>query len=204
MGKTKQGEPKKVLRLEYKRTTARAFLEYAIPKILPFILHQHNARWQDLQCKASLEKLEVGDVLSFIHFAENYSFKGQDEVQSEHWFNFQMSILVHITYTVNLTYDVSNPQSKRLSTQYLYYISDDRVHDSLFVQFCLDLHWKGLVEAGFFPRRHIMWSDGCSVQFKCATAWFYVSRYLFNAKHPKIFTLALHSIRLICPLIGIL
>jgi hypothetical protein len=75
-GKTRKGEPKKVVRLEYKTTMAREFLEYAAPKLMPFILHQHNARWQDAQCKKLLEGLKVEKIINFIDFAENYSFKG--------------------------------------------------------------------------------------------------------------------------------
>jgi hypothetical protein len=175
--KTKAGAPKKVVRLEYKHTTARAFLDYASTTIPAFIKHQHNARWQDAQFKESLAKLQPGEIMSLIDYAENYSFKGQDEVQSIHWYNFQITILVHIMYSVNPAFDARDPKSKRLHTAYYYYISDDPKHDSLFVQHCLDLHWESLCEAGHPPRRHIVWSDGCAAQFKCSTAWFYVARF---------------------------
>lgn len=46
-GKTKAGDPKKVLRLEYKRTTSKVFLDFAKTKIPPFLRHQHTAQWQD-------------------------------------------------------------------------------------------------------------------------------------------------------------
>ena len=175
-GKTKTGDPKKVIRLEYKRTSARVFLQFAASKIPQFIIHQHTARWQDVQYKACLANLQPGEVMSLIDFAENYSFKGQDEIQSQHWYNFQLTILVHITYSVNPSFNVLDPKSKRLKTDYFYYISDDKIHDSLFVQHCLNIHWKSLHDAGKTPTRHIIWSDGCSAQFKCATAWFYVSK----------------------------
>jgi hypothetical protein len=42
--------------------------------------------------------LKEGEVLSLIDFVENYSCKCQDEIQEQHWFNFQLSIMVHITY----------------------------------------------------------------------------------------------------------
>jgi hypothetical protein len=164
-------------RLEYKRTSARVFLQFVASKIPQFIIHQHTARWQDVQYKACLANLQPGEVMSLIDFAENYSFKGQDEIQSQHWYNFQLTILVHITYSVNPSFNVLDPKSKRLKTNYFYYISDDKIHDSRFVQHCLNIHWKSLRDAVKTPTRHIIWSDGCSAQFKCATAWFYVSKW---------------------------
>ena len=75
-GKTRQGETKKVVRLEYKQTTARIFLQYAADIIPSFVRHQHTARWQDSEFKSSLLKLKLGEVFSLIDFAESYSFKG--------------------------------------------------------------------------------------------------------------------------------
>ena len=94
--------------------------------------HQFVAHWQDSHFKNSLQDLKQGEILSLIDFAENYSYKGQSEIQSQHWFSFQCTILVHITYQVNESHNPSDPKSKRLRTEYHYYISDDRVHDSLF------------------------------------------------------------------------
>ncbi len=62
------------------------------------------------------EKLERDEVLSLIDFAKNYSFKHQNEVQEQHWYNFQLSISVHIVYTTNLKCDILDPWSPRLKT----------------------------------------------------------------------------------------
>jgi len=37
---------------------------------------------------------------------------------------------------------------------YHFYISDDKQHDSYFVQHCLMLHWDDLVATGFVPKQH--------------------------------------------------
>jgi hypothetical protein len=113
-----------------------------------------------------------------IDFAKNYSFKGQDEIQSMHWYNFSITILVHIMYTLNPAFHARNSQSRRLHTVYYYYVSDDPKHDSLFVQHCLNIQWTSLKESGRLPTWHIVWSDGCAAQFKYATAWFYVSKFM--------------------------
>lgn len=97
-----------------------------------------------------------------------------------HWYNFQITILVHIMYRVNDSFNPQDPTSNRLKTDYFYYVSDDPKHDSLFVQYCLNLHWTVIKAWGKAPRRHTVWSDGCTVQFKGATAWYYVARYALN------------------------
>lgn len=61
--------------------------------------------------------------------------------------------------------------------EYHFYISDDKKHDSYFVQHCLQLHWDSLTEGGFRPRNHWIWSDGCAGQFKSRIPWYFVSRY---------------------------
>jgi hypothetical protein len=155
-GKTKEGHLKYVFRLEFKLSNPSAFLAYAKPRIAEFVLHHHVAKWQDTAYKASIAKLKAGEVMSLIDFTKNYSFKGQNEVQSQHWYNFQLTILVHIMYTVNPFYDALDKDSKRLCTTYY--------------------HWHDLVLAGNIPSRHIVWSDGCAAQFKGAKAWFYIAK----------------------------
>jgi hypothetical protein len=40
-------------------------------------------------------------MVSVVNFAENYTFETQNEVQSMHWHNYQINILVHIMYHHN-------------------------------------------------------------------------------------------------------
>jgi hypothetical protein len=77
--------------------------------------------------------LKEGEVLSLIDFAKNYSFKHQDDIQEQHWFNFQLSILVHITYQVDLVWDPLDLDSLRLIIKYHYHLSNDCKHDNQFV-----------------------------------------------------------------------
>jgi len=46
----------------------------------------------------------------------------------------------------------------------IFYFSDDKEHDILFVQHYLLQHWNWLTNQGV--TQHIMWSDGCASQFK--------------------------------------
>lgn len=61
-------------------------------------------------------------------------------MQEEHWFDFQLTILVHVMYIANPNYYPQDEHSQCLWTKYFYYISDDHKHDSLFVHRCLNLH----------------------------------------------------------------
>jgi hypothetical protein len=57
----------------------------------------------------------------------------QSEMQNMHWYNFQITFLVHITYKVDLHFNLANPQSSKILKEVHYYISDDKTHDYLFV-----------------------------------------------------------------------
>jgi hypothetical protein len=84
-----------------------------------------------------------------------------------HWHNEQVTILVHITYRQNPNWQLENEEPLLLKEIH-YYISDDRTHDSLFVQHCFMLNWEFLREHGILPEHHIIWSDGYRGQFKSA------------------------------------
>ncbi len=76
-----------------------------------------------------------------------------------HWHNFQVSILVHITYyrcpLVN-PYDVDFDIFKEVH----YYVFDDTSHDAFFVQHAFMLHWNHLQRQGYIPKQHIVWTYG--------------------------------------------
>jgi hypothetical protein len=116
-------------------------------------------------------------VISCIDFLENYAFKTQNEMQNIHWYNMQIIIMVHIIYTMNVEYDATNPQSSQVLKEVHYYISDDKTHDSFFVQHTFTLHWGYMKNKGCFPKQHLVWSDGFFTQFKCARAWYFMAHY---------------------------
>jgi hypothetical protein len=110
--------------------------------------------------------------------------KVQEEIQSMHWRSTQISILVMITYRINPAFDSSVHESRLLKNVH-YYVSNDGTHDTLYVQHAFKLHWEFLKEQGSFPAHHIVWSDGCSGQFKSSRAWYFVARYL-DCKVPRL------------------
>jgi hypothetical protein len=70
-------------------------------------------------------------LISCIDFVENYSLMEQNEIQTQHWHNFQITILVHLTWRINLNFRVGNDGKTRVITEYHFYISYDRTHESI-------------------------------------------------------------------------
>ncbi len=106
-------------------------------------------------------------VVSCIDFFENYVFMVQNEIQDMHWFSFQITILVHITYQWNKDFDPVELGFKILKESH-YYIFYEKEHDILFVQHAFRLQWLFFKEGGCFPQHHVVWSNGCASQFKNA------------------------------------
>lgn len=69
-----------------------------------------------------------------------------------HWFSFQIMIFVHITYWLNPTYDPVEPGTKILKKMH-YYVSDEKKHDTIFVQNVFQLNWEFLQERGCYPKK---------------------------------------------------
>lgn len=173
VGQGEDGQPRKRITEVFKQTSVREFLDYFLPNLTKFVTQNFVARWQDSQCQNAMNDLPADMILSHIDFAENYSFQIQNKIQSIHWFSHQVTILVHLTYSRNPSPDGDEEWIK----QSHFYISDDKEHDTLFVQHCLLLHWRWLKEQGFTPKQHWVFSDGCSAQFKGSRAMYFVARY---------------------------
>ena len=85
-----------------------------------------------------------------------------------HWCSVQVTIFVHITY-----FRVSGDVKKVIH----FFISDDKKHDTLFVQHCFRLHWQWLLRQGLELNQHWVWSDGAASQFKARRPFYFVGRY---------------------------
>jgi hypothetical protein len=170
VGVNDDGEPRKRISEVFMETSCVDFFEYLKPKLQEFVSHNFVARWQDVQCRLSMKELPADAILSHVDFAENYSFEIQNEIQSMHWHSSQITILVHITYRLDA---LTNSMVKESH----FYLSDDKTHDTLFVQHCFLQHWEWLKGQGVNVARHWVWSDGCAGQFKGSRPMYFVSRY---------------------------
>ena len=170
VGVNDDGEPRKRIQEVFMETSCVEFIDYLKPKLKEFVRHNFVARWQDVQCRVSMKELPADAILSHVDFAENYSFEIQNEIQSMHWHSSQIPILVHITYRLD-------PLTNNMVKESHFYVSDDKTHDTLFVQHCFLQHWEWLKLQGLTFQRHWVWSDGCAGQFKGARPMYFVSRY---------------------------
>jgi hypothetical protein len=123
----------------YKITTNDGFVQYLRPKLQNFVRHNFVSRWQDMQFKSSIKSFPSQIMVFVVDFVESYTFETQNEGQSMHWHNYQINILVHITYRHNPHPNPYDEESLIL-TKYQIYIFDDQKHDSEFVQRCFKLH----------------------------------------------------------------
>ena len=151
----------------YKETCAATLVSEFKKQLGEFIPHNFRSYWQNSQFKECINNLPTGVIVSVIDFAENYTFKVQNEVQSMHWYNDQCTILVHICYW---------RQDGELHKKSIFYISDDKKHDTLFVQHCFKLHHADLFSLGLTFNRHWVWSDGAASQFKAARSFYFIAR----------------------------
>ncbi|GAQ89961.1 hypothetical protein KFL_005820050 [Klebsormidium nitens] len=150
-------------------------------KVPPFLQHTFRVKWQDKQFRELLDTFPVGTVVSVIDFAENYSFEQQDEIQSMHWHSDQITILVHITYRhkqLEIDGVESTAENRQIARETVFYISDDKQHDTHFVQHCLvKKHAAEMKERGIKVEEHRVFSDGAASQFKSRRAFYFVARY---------------------------
>ena len=78
-------------------------------------------------------------------------------------------MLVHILYKhakQNVDHIKITSEHRHVIKQYHFYISDDRTHDTNFVQHCFDNIYESLKSHEIKFNEIRIWSDGCKGQFK--------------------------------------
>jgi hypothetical protein len=104
------------------------------------------------------------NLVSHIDFAKNYTFQIQYEVQSMYFFSESLTILVNITLHMGLP--STSGEEGDIIKYSQYYISDDKEHDTFFVQNCLMLYWQWFSSTAVQPKEHWVFNDGCVGQIK--------------------------------------
>jgi len=142
----------KKLNLVYKKTTSDIFIDYLKLKLEAFVIHNFVAKWEDEHFKNSIKSFPLDLVVSIVVFAKNYKFESLDKAQSQHWFSYQISILVQITFCHNPNFDLYNEDSC-IIIEYHFCISNDKEYDYKFVQYCLELHRNHMKRNGYAPKQ---------------------------------------------------
>ena len=182
------GASSKRIDLQEDKIVVTEFLKKFEKEIYKYIKHSHRARWQDIQFKQSRNVFPVGTIFSVVDFAENYTFQAQKEIQSEYYHSDQVSIFVHVLYRHaqhNVDDIESTNDNRHVIKEYHFYISDDRMHDTHYVQHCFDIIYDSLKTRGILINEHWIWSDGCAGQFKSSRSFFWLCRLQrkTNIKH---------------------
>jgi hypothetical protein len=79
--------------------------------------------------------------------------------KQRHWHNFQVYILVHISYKKNPFSD-SLEYEPAMIKEVHYYVLDDTMNDTLFIEPVFMLHWCHLQDHGCSPKFHFVLSNG--------------------------------------------
>jgi hypothetical protein len=180
-----EGRPKKRITEVFSITTFSEFLDFLKPTLQRFITHNFVACWQSDQAKLLRSSLQGSIILTHIDFTENYTFQVQNEIQSMYYQSSQITILVQVTYSTTLS-TVGGVEDSSLMRETHYYISDDKMHDTVFVHHCLLRHWRWQLSKGSSPDTYYVFSDGCAGQFKGARAMYFAARYCSTCPQPLL------------------
>ena len=66
----------------------------------------------------------------------------------------------------------STNQAQVIKKEYHFYISDDKEHDTHFVEHFFQTFFEYLRNKNIKIEKHFVWSDGCTTQFKSARPFY--------------------------------
>ena len=112
-----------------------------------------NLKHNDAIIDNLLESLSDHELVIVQHFSENYNCLLPDEPQSIHWIIQQATVYPVVTLRCH---------NKKIVEDHFVFISDDRTHDSSFVEYCAD-HIKE-----FYTANHINITNFIELNDDCA------------------------------------
>ena len=182
----KTGKVSKVLHFQTKESKIIDLVQIFSKDSSKLGSHLFRAKWQQEQFSLSHDVMPPKSAVMVMDFSENYSCSLQDEVQSYHWSQSQITIHPMVAY-VNGSDEVGKPTHIESYVA----ISDDLAHDSAAVEM-----FASLAE-GQLKRKHkitkiVQFTDCCAVQYRCktvladiSTAELETERNYFEASHGK-------------------
>jgi hypothetical protein len=129
---TKKSEEEKKLKLVNKSTSFSDLIEHLSPTFNIFFATTLWLSGKISSEKKVFENFLVNIVDLVVDFDENYNFETNNEMQSMHWHNYQITILVHICWMQKLNIDLHDPNSCILM-KYHFYSLNEKTHDNYFV-----------------------------------------------------------------------
>ena len=180
--KSKEGELKKgqgiVKQVLVQKTDCLAILfEELFKELIIFPQHILNAQFQQEQYSLLKENLPDNWLLSIEDYAENWRTVYQDEPQAAHFSYEQATILTKVGH-------YKCPKCSHLVTESAAFISDDLIHDSHVVHEANKIFSEHIKNRGVKVENHVIFSDGCSSQFKSKIPFKYVADSAENFAYP--------------------
>ena len=180
----------KSLKLVSSKYSHRELLTKLVTDMKLFSAHLFRAAWQQEQFKLSKENMPPKSAVLVVDFAENYACAMQDEVQSYHWAQAQVTIHPVMAYINDK--DVT---SMPTHTQAVYCLTDDPKHDAAAVHAFMGVTNRFLQEKHGITSE-VVFSDCCAAQYRGKTSLadislskqdsnMTLSRHYFESSHGK-------------------
>ena len=150
---------KKRKMIREKSSTFSEFCDALINELNPFSKHLVNAQWQSKQFSLLKETLPYGWLLQVLDFAENYTCVQQDEIQSAHWYHEMVTIHPIVSF-------FQCPLCQKVVKEATIYISNDKNHDSHFVQHIISICINIFKGRSLLITNLVQFTDGCASQYK--------------------------------------
>lgn len=178
----------KALRLVTSSISCRELVANLVKDAGPFSAHLFRARWQADQFRRS--KLNMPPK-SAVLVADNYACSMNDEVQSYHWGQAQVTIHPVMAYINNSDQTSAEPTH----TDSIFCITDDPKHDAAAVHRCMQETNTHLTEKYNISSK-VLFSDCCAAQYRGKTSFadmsfaqrksgISLSRHFYESSHGK-------------------
>lgn len=133
-------------------TVGKAYEIFA-ERVDAFLLHQYIKRRQSEKFEMAKQEVNDKSAVLQVDYAENFSVVIQDEVQSRHWVNEQISLFT--------AYAWMTPKRKSYS-----FLSDELEHSKYSVATCIERIFENMISCQPTINTLIVFSDGAASQFK--------------------------------------
>ncbi|ESO85587.1 hypothetical protein LOTGIDRAFT_155075 [Lottia gigantea] len=163
-GQTTYGnEGKKRVALLRSSGTVKQLVDQLKEELISLSTHLFIARWQQNVFYTITKNPPTNSIVMVMDFAENYLCVMQNEVQSAHWYQMQVTLHPMLCFYRCDTCEKTVREAINI-------ISDDMQHDAHAVRCFVETAVCHLINVrGLNPQRLIKFSDGCSSQYKSKT-----------------------------------
>ncbi|XP_071481542.1 uncharacterized protein [Diadema antillarum] len=173
----------------------KALVDELKNELVAYPSHLFEARWQQKQFALISSCPPPSAIVTVMDFAENYTCIMQEEVQSAHWYQSQVTVHPFVSY-----YNCENAKCDNTSSRIreaVIVITDDNKHDHHAVNHFVRMVSDHLHERAPKANHLIQFSDGCGAQYKSRTPLTDVSfgtrelpfdtveRHFFGSRHGK-------------------